>query len=287
MVEQLAAWRAHRDAQEQGRVPWNARFLDLPPLRRNRGGFVDVYPPLLQLGGAGVTDRPVVLISLEPLLDDENFDRQLCYLRGEDAILPFTPLFYDVSIERYEALQLRYWELFPELIAKYGTRYWANIHSFVSGLVGLPPPSQFSPRTLHEHLIELPLIPMHAPKHRTLRGAALTNVQNLFTRRLSALLNVWTPRLVVGLGGDVVKLLLAMGVGEAVDSLAGPVGHAYGSNFDVRYPTRLHQLVLPHATVPVFLRGAPFTTGCQPRGEGVHALGAMIRERASAPSAAS
>jgi hypothetical protein len=221
----------------------------------------------------------LVVVSLEPLLDSKNFHRQLHYLSGGDVDAKWTPLFPSVNFEHYECLQLHFWELFPQLIPHKTTTYWTNLHKLILGFVGLPHDAPFAWGNFARHVIELPLIPMHAPKHVSPDAAANGRITALFGRRLARLAQ--PPAAIICLGKDAVAMFETIGAGTLVEDLQGEPGHGFGPNFDDKVKTRLHHLDVGGAVVPLFLRNAPLTSGRQPRDPGTHALGALMRQRAA------
>jgi hypothetical protein len=280
MKEHLAAWRTHCADAESGKVAADGRYLGLP------SWFVDTYPPLLQLGDAAAGARPIVLVSLEPLLDPRNFDHQLRYLSADK---PEPPSWRTMDAERCERMQLEFWEVFPEIMRRAGTEttpYWRKLHELVLGILGMPAGTPFSWDTFREaSFIELPLVPMHARVHRGVDEPLLSIAASLLGQRLEWLRDHHPagPLMVIGLGGDVLRALRAMGAMTEVDALRGEADHPYGVNFDGRWPVSVCRFVpWRDSCTPFFLRGAPFTTGNQPRGPGgVYALGSLMRAAAA------
>lgn len=233
-------------------------------------------PPLLVMGGASVrTDRPLVVISLEPLIVDRHYERQVAHC---------------ISQEQHGAWNLDYFQVFPapHMGGREPQPYWSTLHALVAGWAGRPA-EPFSWSTFEDNYIEIPFVPLHAPSHHPPSyRAAIKALSDLARERLRLVLAEWPRAAFLILGLSIAKVLVPKLSDGSQRQVALPRRtardeQAYGTALwrQPIFQTQLARDLVPGFTnVPLFFR-APLTQGHGPRSAGRHWLGARLREHVS------
>jgi hypothetical protein len=244
-------------------------------------GADDRCPPLFQFGGGAATrrTRPIVVISIEPLLSDVTYET-VCtrVLAGFEEDPPCANL------------QLDYFEPheFPS-IAPAAIGYWRGLHTFARGWVGDAADAAFEWSFLSANLIEVPYSPYHAPSRERAQLPPLRSspaLDEFFRRRLEMVVEDYQPRAIVALGIPPLNALRSA-FGSIAASLtqkvapglpAGMARDTVGARYF--HPWHHARLVTGSNAVPVLIRRAPFTNRHLPLALGIWALGRVMRAAA-------
>lgn len=221
-------------------------------------------PPLWFILGKEVATRcPLVIISMEPLKTD-HFGKQVrCSTE---------------SLEAYRAWQCEFFESFPLLTGQLSKpqRYWRTLHAFVAGFA--EESVDFSWPTYSRNLIELPLVPLHAHRHKRI-GAARGRLEELLVERINIVRRAWPDAVFVALGKDPSAFLDKITTHHDVLPLPErrpPLSLSYGERF--WEPVEVRTLNSDsEGRSHVYCRRSPFAQGWSPRPEGRKRLGKEIR----------
>lgn len=187
------------------------------------------------------------------------------------------------GLDSYRRWQLDYFDVFPRpaLAGSEPQPYWRTMFELVGGFVNAS--SAFDCRTFRDAYMELPLVPLHSPRHerRGFRTAAEI-VKELLHERLRLLMASWPDAVLLCAGAAVAEVLTPQpGVADepfempaAADAQRDELGHALFDRPIVRRTVDIGQ----GKVVAVFVRRAPFGQGHQPTREGLRLLGKMLRE---------
>lgn len=229
-------------------------------------------PPLMIMRGHNeVAARPLVGISLEPLLS-WHFPQQ----QAQSG-----------NLHGYMAWNLDYFNVFPALANAQPPNppqaYWSNLYDFVAGWAHVPADVGFSWQVFARNYVELPLVPLHAPRHNHAAvTAALPALVPLLIERISLVRTEW-PEAGFVLLGSIARRLLPI-IAADPGQLVVPPPHTPES--EELYGTRLWAPPMLSATLApalgpppssLFYRTAPFAQGHIPRGPGRRCLGVALR----------
>jgi hypothetical protein len=250
-------------------------------------------PPLFQFGGGQALSlaretgsAPLVIVSLEPLLDEDT-NPEVCR-RVVEGLAASPPR---------AALQLEFFSPseFPAVLP-HPIPYWRNIHGFLAGWLGQEHPAPFSWQALERCIIELPYSPHHArsrtrphpdgTKPPQLRRTA--ELDHLLRERVRLVIAEYRPATLLVLGVPPLEALketfpttvFATAAKPRVPSGVGLTALGAGR----RFLTQWHSATLEmgDCAVPVFARRAPFTNRYMPTKQGLWWLGHMLRDIAEA-----
>jgi hypothetical protein len=224
------------------------------------------------IGGRGIAEdtSPLVVLSLEPLVDDAHYPRQVAYSsRG---------------LKDYKSWQLDYFDVFPtaELAGPKPQPYWRTMSALVAGYRGVE--STFDWNIFRGTYIELPLVPLHSAGHDRLAfDAAASYVEAQLRERLRLVVASWPRATFFCAGRDVADAL--RGAPNTTDVALELPSDAHGNREKLGAALFRHAIhrrsvdIGDGATVDVFVRRAPFTTGHQPKPAGCRLLGQLLRDR--------
>jgi hypothetical protein len=232
-------------------------------------------PPLLFIGGDTVapTARPLVVLSLEPLIDDRHFSQQCAFAAQ--------------SSQHSRQWQLDYFNIFPTP-AMAGPRpqaYWSAMFWLIAGWSSTAPspPPAFSWEVLASHYLEIPFIPLHAESHSPASfRPALASLGTLATERVALVRERWPNAVFLALGAVSCDHVLPalLGPGAAASSVGMPARTAVSqASFGAQLWKPVKRQILPSGEV-FFSRRAPLAQGHQPKQAGIYELGRRLRAAA-------
>lgn len=108
-------------------------------------------PPLLLMGGRETSSSPLLVVSLEPLVDADHYEKQCGYASA--------------SADNHRAWNLDYFRVFPTpaLAGTTPQSYWRTMHDVLAGYCDSD--EAFEWELFAKNYVEFPAIPVHAPEH--------------------------------------------------------------------------------------------------------------------------
>lgn len=233
--------------------------------------FTNACAPFLFFMGPQprVDQKKLLIISLEPLLDDATFAPQVALSQ---------------SFNDYVSWQLDFFREFPSRTGVGLTRYWAAMHRLACGWLGRSPAAGKARwDVIGEALSEMPLIPMHAREHAGTWQARRAQVLELFNERIELAIDSGQFGAALVLGSDPASEIMKLpGVRTLAPGRLHPgvhvdprIGATLGNRFSL--PLERAEIRGARGTLPLFLRRAPMSNGWQPTALGIHELGRVLR----------
>ncbi len=252
------------------REPTKYLGLTWSKTRDGEGGYSPLCPPLLFIGGGSRldTERPLVIVSLEPLLSSKHFESQ-CKVAKER--------------EDYRRWNLEYFDAFPELTKNARPQaYWRNLVRFVEGWSGARCTDPNRPWAfLGANMMELPFIPMHARRHVPAASAGPATVQGLsrlFAERTRLIRQRSPGAVLVVLAAAVRHRLDRQGLVQSIEPVSLQSSAARAADFGKHFAVPIYRGVLNPHGMPAFLRHGPFSNWTNPTSDGRYAIGQRLRE---------